>query len=458
MAAIADFYSESISSTINQFLWTDNGEANTLKRAPNGGSYSAIATVTGSTTYQDTTVVAGTYYDYKITSGISGDSNVSSVVTQVCDDVGAPTTASLAGQYAQDQVTPTDFNNLVDDLNKQLQAENSQGFPCEVCPINGAVVLDCGQCSNFIVNCTTDINSISMVGCENIGDGSLNLLIPPGTTPSIGGFPSTLGFDGFEGKKNPGRLTGGVRGVSHRVPFGASSNSGAKRQVASKGKTGGTPKGLPLTLTCQTSVGGVNSNCSMACPTTKAMKVVTSGGTPPYTFSATGGLGVSASGSTATITPPANSSPGTAGVAYKLYITLTSSSSGSCFNNWISTAYGCGDTVVAGGTNGSCDPSDTCNNGGTLPGCASLGCLGGGSDSCTGGNLFCSPPPQPPGTRTNAFTAAHAPATISTGYACDKRTGSMISAGCVPCGVSVPTRVVTVRDSAGAQVSKTLAA
>jgi hypothetical protein len=168
----------------------------------------------------------------------------------------------------------------------------------------------------------------------------------------------------------------------------------------------------------------------------------------------TGAITVIPHGDILELNPPANPGSGVAGDAYKVYVAYTAVSGGGCLNNFFVTTYSCNDVAIID-SSGNCSPSDTCNNGGVLPPCSNFGCLTG-TDSCTGSNLTCSPPSQPPGTRTNAIISL--PAHATTGFSCDKRTGAMITAGCVPCGLSSIGKVITVRDSTGAQVSKTITA
>ena len=116
MAAITDLTVESTAPTVVEVDWTDNGEVNTLYRAPYGGAYASLATVTGLATYSDTTAVTATRYQYKITSGVSGDSNVDDVVAQTCatdtkepEDLALP---SFAGDEQQDDL----LNQMARDL------------------------------------------------------------------------------------------------------------------------------------------------------------------------------------------------------------------------------------------------------------------------------------------------------------------------------------------------------
>lgn len=182
MAAIADLTVESTAPTVVEVDWTDNGETNLLKRAPYGGAYSTLATVTGLATYSDTTAVTETRYQYKINSGVSGDSNVDDVVAQTCAaDSNEPeelTLPAFQGDTQQDDL----LNQMARDLESFVNVRLAGADPCEICPSSGAITIDCSRCTDFNVAVTEDINSISMVNCDGGGDGTMNFKVPPNVT------------------------------------------------------------------------------------------------------------------------------------------------------------------------------------------------------------------------------------------------------------------------------------
>ena len=465
MAAIADLTVESTAPTVVEVDWTDNGEVNTLYRAPFGGAYTSLATVTGLATYSNTTAVTETRYQYKITSGVSGDSNVDDVVAQTCaTDTREPedlTLPSFEGDEQQDDL----LNQMARDLEGFVNTRLANPDPCATCVTNGAITIDCSRCTDFNVTVTEDINSVSIVNCGGSGDsrggeGSINFHIPPNTTRKICGFPQTFGFEGGECFDLPG-VSGGTAGKTchvgfMRIPFigvEAIPPIGCGRLSGSPGSGGGgggtacdclpsTPG--QLTLACCT------TNCSLACATTKSLKLIACGGMPftvgkAYTWAVTGSLTmvVSADGRSATVTPPTNSGSGVAGEAYRV-----------CCER-VSDIAACNVGIESGGANMGCD--DIFETGAGDAACTSAA---GSADCCGGTCTLCTTLPACTSSGSGGpvdmqgFAQTHGASCVTT----DTRTAQMITDGCNPCGLAVNTKVVTVTDALSVSVSKTLQA
>ena len=463
MAAITDLTVESTAPTVVEVDWTDNGEVNTLYRAPYGGAYSSLATVTGLATYSNTTAVAATRYQYKITSGVSGDSNVDDVVAQTCatdtkepEDLALP---SFEGDEQQDDL----LNQMARDLESFVNTRLTGADSCEICPSNGAITIDCSRCTDFNVNVTEDINSISMVNCGGDGgvsggEGSINFQIPPNTTRKICGFPQTFGFEGGECFTSPG-VSGGTAGKTCHVGFARYAFIGvAVQTVIGCGRTSGAPGtggpggGGGATCACSPTTPGqltlkcCTTDCSLTCATTKSLKLIACGGMPftvgkAYTWAVTGGLtmAVSTDGRSATITPPTNSGSGVSGNAYR-----------SCGQR-VSDIAACNVGVELGGAHYGCNDQFLTGSSGAQ--CGSLGtttymCCGGTASPCTTCTLPSCGADGAPGTYVQAHPGA--------GETADLRTAQMITDGCNPCGLAVDGKVVTVTDALGVSVSKTL--
>ncbi len=407
---------------------TDTGVK--IKRSTDGVTYSIIATTAAhATTYEDDTVTAATLYYYKVTpTNGSGDATDSAVVMVVAQsktcEVGNANPDAVALPRAGSQVDSTVFNDAMNALETSQNQNSFSAQPCTICITNNAIVADCTKCSQFQVSVTSDINSISLLNCDNNPGGDLNFQIPAGGTPRIGGFPSNLGFDGFEGNKP---ISGGTSGRDYHLKFTSGKSA--------RGQKGGT---LPLSLTCAA------TNCSMACAGAKSLSVTAAGGTPPYTFLVTGGLGLTPSGSTATVTPAANPGSGTAGTAYQLRANSQLANSGLCVTQLCSQNFGCNDVAIGGITAG----NGCLECGGVYPKPQCGDCTSVATCSNCATNI-CSP-------HVNLGSPCTCNMLIAPNCVSDSRTGAMITAGCNPCAISINGQVITVTDAKGANVSKTI--
>jgi hypothetical protein len=478
---------ESNSTTQAIIRWSYSG-ANSIAvyRAPHGGSFTEITSPTGSparvapgtTEFDDNTAVAGTFYDYKL-SDDSGStfSSVVSVVIQVCVPASGSTQSStgpalpqFTGEAAITAENLTQLSHMVEiGLSLSLAPP---GF-CTICPTNGAVVLDCTSgCSNFFIVATTDINSISTVGCAQTGN--ISIIVPANTTRRIAGFaagsslatvsgafPITAGatpkqVEVSHGCKCDSRIYGqayivytaaGVPCVCDDRADGSDdpSNSGATGALG--GTAGCTPSG-GLTLAGFKADGTTpNPTYSMGCQdANKGLKLQACGGQGPYTYSFTGSINfVGASNGRATVLPPTNNGASVGGTAYTKAICGISEahSVGTTHNGGGTWAqYGCDDSftscsTILGGTvdtvafiTSTAGANCTDHSGHPITNCVSVtvtcGCGGAAGSECV--------------------TAQ------SCGAYQDRRSGGMISAGCNPCGTSNGS-TVTVTDAFGTSVT-----
>ena len=472
MAAPANVRVESNSTSTTILRWTYAGAAAiAVYRSTDGSSYSEITTTTaggvarvpvGTLEFTDATVAQGVKYWYKLSDDVGSTfSSVVIVVTQTCvvpSRVAGDNTSPLT------DVSVTQLEDMRIRLEEGIEDAGKVPQPCLVCPVDGAVVIDCsGDCKSFVIVVTEDINSMSMNWCEET-DPPITLLVPPGTTRRICGFPAGFGASGDECFQAP--ISGGASGRS--VPLRGSSKPGVQPATP----TGGGGKYGPGCSCVPNGAGDLkiqscNPNNSLKCSTTKSLNVIACGGVGPYLWSVSGaarfkevtdtghpdGLHTSVEGPRATLVPPANTGSGVAGTAYEKRLLVLAFSAGTVAQAFTA-RYGCNDAFISATL-----PVSSCTcNGGSCPAtffaasgldgsdikCDSAGgtCAQTCGGSYTGGQCC-------PG--TDAALAALASKSF------DVRTAPMISGGCNPCGLSGGT-IVTVTDATGASVSIVLTA
>lgn len=150
----------------------------------------------------DTTVASATLYYYKISddNGSTFSSTVSVKVQTAFPPLDREAKALTLPTFSADG--DVDAANL-DHMRSQIEAYVNGDYGasvrknCQVCPVNGALILDCADgCFSFTVENAdiADINSIS-INCDKL---EIILDVPPGTTTEICGWDTSAGFGGDE--------------------------------------------------------------------------------------------------------------------------------------------------------------------------------------------------------------------------------------------------------------------
>lgn len=209
--AASDFTNERVEAfapTQNAIRYTYAGAGNvTLWRSTNGGAYASIISIPSdygsypSPLYDNVNVTPATSYAYKLSD--DAGSTFSDIVTVVSmtefqlPAEGSPQLVLPAFPNAED-INPVTISELRDKIESHFNAEVATlRRACTVCPVNGAIVLDCSEgCYFFEVlkADVADINSIS-INCTAL---EINFDIPADTPTEVCGFPEDVGFTGDE--------------------------------------------------------------------------------------------------------------------------------------------------------------------------------------------------------------------------------------------------------------------
>lgn len=294
MSAPTNFRVEAVEQGETLLKWTNNsggGNIGIYRSTTSGvAGFALVATVlAGDEYYFDTGLADATRYWYKASddAGATYSSPVVSVVTYVTD------TPHFNAQPGMSMPSPWEGGEAFQEQLQQFQ--NKQQLtktPCDVCVQNGAIVIDCSTgCQFFRVIVDQDINSISLVGCEDCP--YIDMIIPPNETYGICGWPRGCEYNRDECYEAP--LSGGAGGRT------------AKTNGLSYGGYGGEGGGPLLTkqcCECSSAIrqGGVtdflritccdNAQCTIGCG--ESVKLKACGGLGPYTWSKTGNVNLSA--------------------------------------------------------------------------------------------------------------------------------------------------------------------
>lgn len=478
MAAPTNVRVEAESQTTVRLRWTYSGSLLVVVyQSVDGSSYSTvpIQPALNATEFEVTGLSTGTKYWFKLSDdGGSTFSSVVTVLTHACPVDGSDLSESALPR-ANDTVTADEFNELALKIEGSLsKVTKPDEGSCVACIEDNALVFDCFEydgCNRVTVNVDQDINSISLPNCDG-SDVLIDFIVPPNETVGICGWPAGMGFTGDECFQAP--ISGGSAGksVTAQIGRGLTSSSSGKSipRTANRGGNngrrggGGTGGGAGGGASCMCVPGSkgelviksCNANNSLNCSSTKSLKLIACGGQGPYSWSKTGSVVLSATtGSTTTVTPPANTGSGTAGTAYTAVKSYgyCGSSSPNCGPGcgplaavtW--TEYGCNDNVISSGS--ADDVGDPTGCGASFDGA----CVDGPCTDCVNGNCrvgfgHCSGSVVFP----SSASAAALLTPVTGGTVCDKRTAPMISAGCVPCGLNAGS-TVSVTDAVGTVVT-----
>lgn len=464
MAAPTEVRVEATSITTTVLRWVGGVGDIGVYRSTDGVAYTVIGStlsplftvVAGTLIYTDIEVAADTKYWYKLSDDLGATfSAVVTVWTHLCaSPAGGPDTLALPRMTpGGDARTEGEiFNEAVETLEVTLGDRVLLPRQCEICPVDGRLVIDCSAgCHEFVVDVTEDINSISLNWCE--GGGTIDFVIPPNVTRRICGWPAGMGFTGDECTQAP--LSGGPSGMTQGAYVD-------KLRIDPKSRTGygGGGGGSGGDCTCvpgsknELTIKSCNPNNSLCVGATPRLMLKVCGGKPPYTWTKTGGVkfqGDIADRSTdkdtvtnpvanrtpsVVVLPPVNTGAAVAGEAFRS-VKCACTSSGNVF---LFTSYGCGNAAFH---TPNCTESTTvpmvCGNGNITSCCVTgIVCNGDGS----GGTCTC-------GKHTDGISpCGRCGNVVPPGTLCDVRTAPMISAGCNPCGLQNGA-TVSVTDALG---------
>src|SRR3990167_2180382 len=301
MAAPTTVRVEAIGQTQTLVRWNYSGSAAIgIYRSPDGAAYTLIDTVSAATKlFQDTGLASGTKYWYKVSDDVGVTfSSVKTVVTHSCGD-DTLSKGFYLPRFKEGESKDLSFHRKLDkamrDTEDVIKRNVFHQEPCDVCITEGAIVINCQDgCDCYNVEADTDINSITFLNCDGI-DPCIHFRVPPGTTVGICGFPQ--GHEGFStqfggdectqapivGGTNGRTATTGKDGGKSKPGSGKGGGSGGQGTACEciPGKSG------QLTVKCCT------ADCSMNCSgASKNLTIRICGGTPPYSISASNGIGI----------------------------------------------------------------------------------------------------------------------------------------------------------------------
>lgn len=451
----------STTETTISLLWNNNHEDATgveVHRALEDGAFSLIDTVAATViTFLDSGLATGTRYRYKVRatdgSATSDFSNIETVVTQTCNsDTGFNREISLPRFDDEDtkEQWMEQLNQMSQRLEDKFNTQIASDKACDICVVNGAIVLDAGRCNNFKIAVNAPINSISVI--NSVPGQHLELVFVPDGTHTISGLPAKVQSNACGTLTDPMITTLGIL-----IKLDLITLSDALILCETEDKSGGegVGGGTAMAIECEQVIGDedwttVLANCAL-------MDCL--GGDPKLNFRVTGGVGPyswsildldgntgavltisGGAGENVTAEPPTQTT--VSGGAYRLIYAHCvigwngTNCTGSGSNLNVSKQdYGCEDQLI-----GNCDASahnGTCKT-------IEKGC--GEKEYCADGFFALSPP--------TVCTTGKAEGRLEEN--CDRRTAQMITDGCKPCGLVMDGAVLTVTDALGNSVAITL--
>jgi hypothetical protein len=249
---------EATSQQGTRIRWSYSG-SNIVRvyRSTTGLSYSEIATITpGDTSYDDTGLSAKTKYWYRLSDdGGATWSETVTVVTHLARSRRGQK-AKFISRRAKDIVTPQDFNETMTALDEEVHTKYVEEDPCPLCIVDNAIVLDCTSgCKWFRVVMDQDINSISVIGCDDCPQ--VDFVVKPNETRGICGWP--MGCDYGSDECFEGRVPGGTQG-----------RTGKTNGVSYNGYGGPAPQSPPSDCPCpgatlELSIVCCEDDCTLEC-------------------------------------------------------------------------------------------------------------------------------------------------------------------------------------------------
>src|SRR3990167_7691898 len=465
MAAPTDFRVEAESQTTTKLRWTYTGAAEvSVHRSTDGVSYAEVTDVTsrvqpGTAEYEDVDLEPGTKYWYKLSNDAGSTfSDVDTVTTHSCGVPPSKDGIMLPRFYGEDELPL--LNQLAETVEDHLQHNvSTKDQTCKVCVVDKTLVINC-ECELIEVEVETDVNSISLLNCED-SEVDITFIIPPGTTVGIGGWPRGIGFTGDEYWQAP--IAGGANGRTVNANIGggkAGSNSGRSKPGTGTATTkgGGGSQGSPgggctctpgsegeLVIRVCTLGGDTNSDNSLGCQNaSKGAVLIACGGRGPYTWSKTGSIELSTTtGPTVTVEPPENTGSAVSGTAYVRGLF------GIPEGHSVGTTHAVGAVYAVYGCD---DAFDECNNtdGAAISACgfadATPDCATHSGHPTSGSGGVCDT------VDCDTVCTDDCDCAKANGSMVDKRTAQMITDGCNPCGLQAGSPG-TVIDSLGTQVT-----
>ena len=354
------------------------------------------------------------------------------------------------------------FDDAMSKLEQQFNTKSSTMANCILCPVLGAIQIDLSQCGCFTIDLQSHVSQITVTDGADGQDWCISFINNTGNPITVGGWPPNVFMQGGSGSVSipPG---GATLGTFHTVGQPTSNASGVPAGTSAQKHL---ERGAPARSPQFPGGGGGGAGGGVAalkiagpdtfpCSGARTGTYQVSGGVSPYTWSVTLGTLDTTTGNRVVLTPPANSGSGVAGTAYNQYWLGSGIIACNCYQ--CARTAGCDDATTSCG----CDTAACCVAGdpcafasGLNQRCTGIGvCVG--TSVCSGCTSFGTAILNSCGVATCCTPGTDGTFAVAPKM-CDRRTAPMIAAGCNPCVISMDGAVLTVTDSRGVSVVKTL--